>query len=70
MRLDTEYWNGVYIVMGVVKNYTLAWEGDDANILFIKMDWRAGNDEFGFRVLDSWTVGMCFGVVNIRINLQ
>ena len=62
MRLDTEYWNGVYIVMGVVKNYILAWEGDDANILFIKMDWRAGNDESGFRDLDSWTVGMCLGL--------
>ena len=52
----------VYRYGGSKKLYhTLAWEVDDANILFIKMDWRAGNDESGFRVLDSWTVGMCLG---------
>ena len=56
LHMDTEYWNGVHAVMGVVKNYVIPLLGkvDDAIFYISKgLGWRSGNDESGFRDLDS-----------------
>ena len=56
LYMDTEFLNGLHVVMRCSKKlcYFLALEVDDA--IFYKstgLGWRSGNDESGFRDLDS-----------------